>query len=78
MPIYSLRERETREITKVQMKWSELQIHLTENPQFEQIITKAPALGDSVRLGVTKTDDSFNDLLKNIGRRNPGSTIQTR
>lgn len=35
------------------------------------------SIGDPVRLGFTKPPDSFNDLLKNIKKRNPGSNIET-
>jgi hypothetical protein len=34
---------------------------------------KAPALGDSVRLGLRKPDDAFRDVLKNVKKHHPGS-----
>ena len=60
------------------MKVDERELYLSDNPQMKQVITKAPGLGDPVLLGVTKTPDSFNSLLKQIHRNNRGSKIETR
>ena len=59
-------------------KVDERELYLSDNPQMKQVITKAPGLGDPVLLGVTKTPDSFNSLLKQIHRNNRGSKIETR
>lgn len=47
-------------------------------PEYKQVTLKAPALGDSVRLNVRRTDNDFNDLLKQIKKNNRGSNIETR
>ena len=51
---------------------------LLKNPDIEQLITSAPAIGDAVRLGVTKPSMGFREVMKNIKRRNPHSTIHDR
>jgi len=77
MPIYTFRDKSTGETFTESMKISDRETYLSENPHIEQVLT-AVAFGDSVRLGVRKTDDSFNDILKYTKRRNPRSNIKTR
>jgi len=77
MPIYTFRDTNTNEVFEQSMKIAERETYLSENPHIKQVLTTV-AFGDSVRLGVRKTDDSFNDLLKYTKRRNRGSTIKTR
>jgi hypothetical protein len=64
MPIYSVRDNTTNEEFEVNMKFSELESYLKENPHLQQIFNKFPALGDPVRLGLKKPDDGFRDVLK--------------
>lgn len=64
MPIYSMRNTETLEEFEINIKYSELQEYLNDNPQMVQIFTRFPATGDSVRLGVRRPDDNFRDVLK--------------
>lgn len=83
MPTYNFRDSETGEETEVFMKISELDEFKKNNPNLQQYLTGAPAVSyDSVGLGVRKTDDSFNSLLKHIKKGNSkgktDSTIQTR
>jgi len=82
MPIYTFRDKETGEETDHLMKISEIDQFKADNPHLEKIITKAPSLGDPMRLGVRKTDDNFNSLLKHIKKGNSKgitkSTINTR
>lgn len=78
MPIYTFRNVATGDDIEKIMKVDERELYLSDNPQMKQVITKAPGLGDSVLLGVTKTPDSFNSLLKQIHRNNRGSKIETR
>ena len=40
-----------------------------------QVILGAPALGDSVRLGVRKVDDGFREVLSKVKERNYKSNI---
>ena len=82
MPTYNFRNLETGEETEIMMKISELDDFKEKNPQLQQYITKAPSIGDAHRLGVVKTPDSFNSLLKHIKKGNSKgtteSTIKTR
>lgn len=77
MPIYDFVNEETLEVETHFIKMVELDEFCTNNPQLKQKLS-APGYADSVRLGVTKTPESFNQLLKNIKGRNRGSTIETR
>lgn len=82
MPLYTFRNEETDEVTEMMMKISELDDFKAANPHLKQLITGAPSIGDPARLGVTKTPDSFNSLLKHIKKGNDRgrikSTINTR
>lgn len=66
MPIYSFRDNNTQEIFDKFMPYDDKVKFLEENPHIESIITSAPAIGDSVRLGLKKPDQGFRDVLKNI------------
>ncbi|MDB4786113.1 hypothetical protein OAG36_00095 [bacterium] len=77
MPIYQYKNEETGEISDHYMSISSMEEFEKDNPHMKKII-HAPALGDAMRLGVRKTDDSFNDLLKTIKKNNSGSTIRDR
>tara|TARA_B100000497_G_C7658740_1_gene396627 strand:- start:131 stop:367 length:237 start_codon:yes stop_codon:yes gene_type:complete len=78
MPIYTFENTETGEHFEEIMKMDDREKYLSDNPHIRQTITKAPALGDPHRMGVIKTPDSFNSLMKNIHKNSPGSKIQTR
>jgi hypothetical protein len=82
MPLYTFKNDETDEVTEIMMKISELDDFKAVNPHLKQLITGAPAIGDSARLGVKKTPDSFNSLLKHVKKGNSKgitkSTINTR
>ena len=82
MPIYNFRNKETGEETTEMMKISELDEFKANNPHLEQFLTGAPSIGDPHRMGVVKTPDSFNSLLKHIKKGNSkgitDSTIRTR
>ena len=82
MPTYNFRNLETGEETELMMRMSELDEYKENNPHLQQFLTKAPSIGDAHRLGVVKTPDSFNDLLKHIKKGNSKgtteSTIKTR
>lgn len=75
MPIYSMRNRDTNEIFEVTMKYSELETYLTENPDMQQIFNRFPSTGDSVRLGMTRPDDGFKDVLKKAKTAHKYSTV---
>jgi hypothetical protein len=59
------------------MKIAEKEQYLIDNPNIEQAITTAPALGDPVRLGVRKIDNGFKEVLQKIHSKTPGSALNT-
>ncbi len=77
MPIYSMRNNRTQEEFEVTLKYSELEIYLKENSDIQQIFTKFPGTGDSVRLGIRKPDDNFRDVLKNVKHHHKKDSINT-
>jgi len=77
MPIYQYKNEETGEISDHFMSISTMEQFEVDNPHMKKII-HAPAFGDAMRLGVKKTDDNFNDLLKQMKKKAPGSDINTR
>jgi len=82
MPTYNFRNTDTGEETELMMKMSELDEFKEKNPHLQQFLTKGPSFGDSMRMGIRKTDDNFNSLLKHIKKGNSKgfteSTIKTR
>lgn len=42
----------------------------------QKILTGAPGLGDSVRLGLRKPDEGFKDVLRKIHDSTPGSVLK--
>tara|TARA_A200000159_G_C7328431_1_gene341943 strand:+ start:111 stop:362 length:252 start_codon:yes stop_codon:yes gene_type:complete len=83
MPIYDFKNTETGEIEENRiMSISQREQYLKDNPHMTTHISQAPPLGDPIKLGVTKTPDSFNDLLKTIKKEtskgSDKSTINTR
>jgi|TARA_R110000796_G_scaffold114385_1_gene226125 hypothetical protein len=77
MPLYTFRNDKTGEVKEVSMKMSEREDHLKQNPHITQLITSAPAIGDAHRLGIVKTPDSFNSLLKHIKKGNSKGVTQS-
>lgn len=80
MPFYNFLNNTTGEEFEELMSFSERDNFLNENPHITQCLS-APALGDSILLGLRKPDSSFRDILKNIKKKhNKGisrSTINT-
>jgi hypothetical protein len=70
MPTYTFKHRDSDAEIESFMSFAERDAFLAEHPDWFQIITTAPAIGDPVHLGVKRTDDSFNDALKFISKRN--------
>ena len=74
MPTYEFRNKETGEVTEHFFKgWESKDAFLTENPQYEQTMTKAPAfVGDHITI---KKDTGFKEVLQKIHERTPGSQL---
>ena len=78
MPLYSIKNTETGEVTEMNMSMADRETFLKENPHMTQVFSKAPSIGDSVRLGIRRIDDNFNDVLKGAKKGHRNSTINTR
>lgn len=75
MPLYSFRNTETNEEFTLLISYAEKGRYLSENSNIQSIITRAPAIGDAVRLGKVKPDEGFRDRLREIKKAHIGSTI---
>lgn len=77
MPTYTFRNKETLEETTQVLSLAEREKFLEENPNYMQV-PPVVAFGDSVRLGVRRIDNGFNDVLKKAKQAHPHGTIETR
>lgn len=77
MPTYTFKNIETGETFDKLMTWDDRQIFLEQNPTLEVIIG-APAMGDSVRLGIRKSDDGFREVLSKISAANYKSNLSNK
>jgi hypothetical protein len=76
MPTYLFRDTVSGEIFEKQMKISELDTYKEQHPTHVRYYDGvAPAMGDPVRLGVTKTDTGFKEVLSKIHEKTPGSQL---
>lgn len=75
MPTYTFENTRTGKVHDEFMSISQLGEYLAANPQLQQIITEAPALGDPVRLGLKKPDANFRDVLKKAKAAHKHNTI---
>jgi len=78
MPTYTFRNTETDEVFDKLMTWKDREQYLADNPQLESIIGGAPAMGDSVRLGIRRTDDGFKEVLSKISAANYKSNLSDK
>ena len=72
MPTYNFRDTETDEEFEITMKIAELDQYKIDNPTHQQFLTRAPSIGDSVRLGRTKIDNGFREVLHKVAEKTPG------
>jgi hypothetical protein len=75
MPTYRFKNTKTGEVYEEFMKISERDSFLEENPDIEQLVYGAPGLADAARIGRMKPSDGFRDVLREIKKKNKGSTI---
>ena len=68
MPSYTFTNKETGEETTEFMSMSSLDGFIKKNPHLE-LVLGAPAIGDSIRLGLRKPDAAFRDRLKEIKKQ---------
>jgi hypothetical protein len=76
MPTYSFQNIKSGEIVEKILRISEREEWLQANPEYQQVHLKAPAMGDPVRLGITRMDNGFREVLQKIHERSPGSTLK--
>jgi hypothetical protein len=75
MPLYEFEDKETGKIVVEVMKIADKPQFLVDHPNLKSIISAAPAICDSVRIGVKKVDVGFKEVLNRIHQRTPGSTL---
>jgi predicted nucleic acid-binding Zn ribbon protein len=75
MPTYVFRNTETNEIFEKIMKISDYDQYNLDNPTHERYHNTAPSIGDPVRLGVTKKDTGFKEVLQRVHEKTPGSQL---
>lgn len=66
MPTYKFYDSTTNSEYEEFMSISELDGYLSKNINLTQLINGAPAIGDSIRLGLRKPDSAFRDKLREI------------
>ena len=77
MPTYRFKDKDSKDEFDLAMKMSELDKYKTDNPHLEQIVNNI-RIGDPILLGITRTSDSMNSLLRNAKKKNLGSNISCR
>lgn len=81
MPTYTFLNTNSGETFTTIMSIAEREEYLKANPHIQQQLISAPALGDSIRLGLKKPDNGFRDRLKEIKKQHSKgitrSTINT-
>lgn len=77
MPTYTFRNKNSGEVFDKLMSWNDRQDYLTQNPDLE-VVMGSPAMGDSVRLGIRRTDDGFREVLSKIGAANYKSNLSNK
>lgn len=76
MPTYNFQHKTTGEVIEKTLKISERDEWLNNNLDWQQIHLGAPAMGDSVRLGIRKNDNGFREVLQKIHEKAPGSILK--
>ena len=76
MPTYSFRNILTGEEFDQIMSIKKLDQYKIDNPDLEQLLG-TPSIGDPVRLGLKKPDDTFRDILKQIKKNNDSRRVRS-
>lgn len=74
MPEYTIEDKKTGKTETLVMSIAERDQYLKDNPDKQQIFTKANGFIPGVSL---KPDGVFRDMLKEMKKAHPGSTINT-
>lgn len=78
LPTYSFRNKETNEVSSKFMSIRDYIEFVKDHDELETVILSAPEIGDSVRLGIRKPDDSFREVLHKIAESNPKSNLKDK
>lgn len=70
MPRYSWKNLNTGEEFTTVMTMAEREEYVKANPHVQQQLIAAPALGDSIRMGMVKPPESFRDILREVKKKN--------
>jgi hypothetical protein len=76
MPIYEFKNTITNEVFEKHMSYNDKELFLSENGNIKSHFSKFPGLCDPVRLGVTKPNEGWKEVLQKINERTPGSTLK--
>jgi hypothetical protein len=66
MAIYTFKNLNTGDEFTTVMSMTEREEYLKANPHIQQQLISAPAIGDSIRMGLVKPDNGFRDRLREI------------
>lgn len=75
MPTYTFLNKSTEGVFDKFMKIADREQFLIDNPDLETVMG-APAMGDSVRLGIRKPDNGFREVLSKISDANYKSNLR--
>lgn len=75
MPKYSFKNTTTGELFELDMKYSDLEPYLQNNPYHKQVFTHFPGVVSGSGSLISKTPDGFKDILRNIKKNHPGGNI---
>jgi hypothetical protein len=74
MPFYVLKDTRTDTEEDVLMTWDSLQEHLAQNPHLK-LVPQAPAIVSGTGRVMSRTDEGFKDVLRNIKSKHRGNKI---
>jgi len=77
MPTYDFKHKDTGEVITKVLKITERDQFLQDNPTYEPYHGTVASVGDPVRLGITKVDKGFKEVLQKIHQKTPGSRLNT-
>lgn len=73
MPMYEFLNENTGLVEDHLVKMSELFNFTQDNPHLSKTVRTAPAIGDSVRLGIKKNDAGWREVLQRVAHLTPGA-----
>ncbi len=76
MPIYEFKNTDSGEVFEKNMTFSDKEQYLSENENIKSHFSKFPGLCDPVRLGITKPNEGWKEVLQKINERTPGATLK--